>query len=474
MKVLLVNPSHAQALESEAGAAVEEGTGHYPPLGLLYLQAAVEAAGDHTVEVLDACAGAPLERQLAEHSRDGRTGLVGITALTPNLVGVVDAIAAARAGLPRARVVIGGPHADLFPAETARLDGVDFVLRGEAELTLPQLVDRLADGETAPQLPGLLTRESSGDEGGAPPWPDDLDRLPMPDRSRLPVADYRGIAGTDQVFTTMVTSRGCPYRCTFCSTPRCSYRLRSVESVLEEMERCGRLGIRHVYFLDDTFPTSGARAERLCEALIRRSDLPSWSCRTAAAGLTRERLHLMKRAGCQRIQIGVETGSDEGLRVLGKHTTIAEVRETFAAARAVGMPTVAYFMLGLPHERSADDLRRLDRFARELDPTFAMFNVLTLYPGTALFEQAVGRGMVAAEVWRRFAERPDPSFRPPVWDEHFTRAELQRLQDRAYRSFYLRPRVVLRLALQGGLGAKVRAGLRLLRAPRPRPDRERS
>ncbi|PWB76777.1 MAG: hypothetical protein C3F15_04515 [Holophagae bacterium] len=289
----------------------------------------------------------------------------------------------------------------------------------------------------------------------------------MPDRSRLPVADYRGIAGTDQVFTTMVTSRGCPYRCTFCSTPRCSYRLRSVSSVLEEMERCGRLGIRHVYFLDDTFPTSGARAERLCEALIRRSDLPSWSCRTAAAGLTRERLHLMKRAGCQRIQIGVETGSDEGLRVLGKRTTIAEVRETFAAARAVGMPTVAYFMLGLPHERSADDLRRLSRFARELDPTFAMFNVLTLYPGTALTEQAVERGLVEAGSWQRFAARPEPGFRPPVWDEHLSREELLAWQRQAYRSFYLRPRVVLRLAFSGGgLGRKVRAGLELLRRPR--------
>ena len=94
-----------------------------------------------------------------------------------------------------------------------------------------------------------------------------LDALPAPDRSRLRIDAYRGIAGSDQVFATMITSRGCPFRCTFCSTPRTSYRYRSVASVIEEMERCARLGIPHIYFLDDTFPTSGARADELGEVV---------------------------------------------------------------------------------------------------------------------------------------------------------------------------------------------------------------
>ncbi len=468
MKVLLVNPDHALALASEAGAPVEEGTGRYPPLGLLYLQAAVEAAGRHRVEVLDANLGEPLPVALARVARDGAPGLVGVTALTPNLLSVVATVAAVRRALPASRVVVGGPHADLFPLESARLEGVDWVLCGEAEPTLPALVDQLEGGADAPDVPGLWHRNRAPVADPAPlPFVADLDALPVPDRSRLAAAAYRGIAGSDQVFTTMVTSRGCPYRCTFCSTPRSSYRLRSVESVVEEMERCGRLGIRHVYFLDDTFPTAGARADALGEALARRPDLPRWSCRTAAAGLTEERLRLMRRAGCQRVQIGVETWSDEGLRALGKRATVEQLRQTFSAARRVGMPTVAYFMLGLPHERTDSDLRHLCRFARSLDPTFAMFNILTLYPGTALTGQAVARGLVEADAWQRFAARPQPGFVPPVWDEHFTRAELVGWQRRLYRSFYLRPRVVLRLAFSGGgLGRKVRAGLELLRPGR--------
>ena len=462
MRVLLINPSQELALDSEAGSAAEDGGGRYPPLGLLHLQAALGAGGRHHAEVVDACIPGALDDALADGAEP--PGLAGLTALTPNLLGVVATITRVRRRFPEARIVVGGPHADLFPLETARLEGVDYVLTGEAEATLGQLADGLEDGLETPPVPGLHTADDAvtSDPARAPTI-EDLDALPPPDRSRLDTAAYRGIAGTDQVFTTMTTSRGCPYRCTFCSTPKSAYRMRSVGSVVEEMERCGRLGIPHVYFLDDTFPVTGARADALGEELARRRDLPAWSCRTAAVGLTRERFELMKRGGCQRVQIGVETCTDEGLGVLGKRATVDDILATFDAARRVGVPTVAYFMLGLPTERSRADIRRLRDFARRLDPAFAMFNVLTLYPGTALYARAAQRGLVDGDEWRRFAAAPAPGFVQPVWDEHLSRRELVALQRGLYRAFYLRPATVLRLALHGGgLGRKVRAGLDLL------------
>ncbi len=464
MKVLLINPAQDQALDSEAGAPVEEGGGSYPPLGLFHLQAAVESGGRHRVDILDACVGGSIEKTLAPVDDDEAPSLVGITALTPNLLSVVDTVRQVRKHLPDAGIVIGGPHVDLYPVETARLDGIDYALQGEAENTLPLLVDGLEDGKSDPPVPGLFTASGPVTGGAeAPTWIELLDAMPAPDRTRLDIKAYRGIAGTDQVFTTMITSRGCPYRCTFCSTPRSSYRMRSVESVVEEMDRCGKLGISHVYFLDDTFPTSGERADALGEELARRSDLPSWSCRTAAAGLTEERLALMKQGGCQRIQIGVETCSDRGLKALAKHATIGQIVATFEAARRVGIPTVAYFMLGLPTEESEADIRELMRFAHRLGPTFAMFNVLTLYPGTALYTDAVEKGLVTGDEWQRFAEAPSADFVQPVWDEHFSRDELFAWQNRVYRSFYLRPGKVLQLAFTGGgLGRKIRAGMGLV------------
>jgi len=464
MKVLLINPAHVHALESEAGDLPEDGTGAHPPLGLLYLQAAVETSGDHRVDVIDANLERSLDRCLRARYAERPPQLVGITALTPNLVGVVRTVEVVKDVLPDAAVVIGGPHTDIFPRETAALEGVDFVLAGEAEPTLPRLVAALDAGTVDGRIPGLFAADGSADGlTDERPCLLDLDGTPPPDRTRIPVSAYRGLVGGTEVFSTLVTSRGCPYRCTFCSTPRERYRQRSTGAILDEMEQCASLGVKHVYFLDDNFPVKGHRLHDLCDGIAARPHLPAWSCRTAAAGLTVDNLAAMKRAGCQRIQIGVETHTDEGLKVMGKATTVAEIRETFAAARRAGVETMAYFMLGLPHERSAEDVRAMVRFARELSPTYAMFNVLTLYPGTALFHDAVERGLADPGVWRRFALDPDPSFMPPIWDEFFDRGQLADLLDEAYRSFYWRPSVVLRLARGGGLKRKARAAWHMVR-----------
>ena len=463
MRLLLINPSHGLAIEAEAGDAADDGTGSHPPLGLLYLQAAVEASGDHRVDVLDANLTRDLPRALAKRAGAGAPTLVGITALTPNLPGVILAISEVERAFPDAKIVIGGPHTDVFPRETAALAGVDFVLTGEAEPTLPRLVAALESGRVDERIPGLFAADGAVDGlTDERPCLLDLDSVPAPDRSRIPVGPYRGLVGDDEVFSTLVTSRGCPYRCTFCSTPRERYRQRSTASILAEIEQCAARGVAHIYFLDDNFPVRGARLHELCDALARRDDLPTWSCRTAAAGLTEDNLAAMKRAGCQRIQIGVETGTDEGLQALGKSTTVAQIRDTFRAARSAGVPTMAYFMIGLPSERSAEDVRRTFDFALELNPSYALFNVLTLYPGTALFAQAVDRGLAAADVWQRFARGPDRAFEPPIWDEFLTREQLASLQDEAYRAFYWRPSVVLRMLRGGGLRKKARAGVRML------------
>ncbi len=459
MRIVLVNPGQDDALGSEAGDLGATGSGPYPPLGLLYLQAAAEASGNHRVDLVDGNIPLSLARSISQDRHDAAPGLVGVTALTPNLPSVLRAVQTLRAAYPSARVVVGGPHVELYPHETAALPGVDYVLPGEAELTLPALADRLEDAAAAP-APGVLRPADLGlDDEALLPGVDDL---PAPDRQRLVWRLYRGLAGEDLVFATMLSSRGCPHKCTFCSTPRGRWRHRQVADLVDEMERCAAMGAQHIYFVDDTFPIKGQRLAELCDALRARPHLPPWSCRTAALGLTEQNLSLMRRAGCERIQLGVETCTQEGLKVLGKRATLEQIQDSFAAARRAGMPTMAYFMIGLPNERGPADVRRTLSFARQLNPDYALFNVLTLYPGTALLRQAEERGLVDPGVWDAYARDPRPDFEPPVWDEHMTRDQLYQLLDEAYRKFYLRPTVVLAQLRKGGLVPKARAGLRML------------
>jgi radical SAM superfamily enzyme YgiQ (UPF0313 family) len=172
----------------------------------------------------------------------------------------------------------------------------------------------------------------------------------------------------------------------------------------------------------------------------------------------------MKESGCRRIQIGVETGTEEGLRVLGKPARLDDFRHAFSAARRVGLETMGYFMLGLPTERNAVDVRATVRCAKSLDPDFAMFNVLTLYPGAALYDDARARGLIAGDPWRAFAVAPTTDFDAPVWSESLPREALFALLREAYRSFYWRPRIVLRqLRRQRGFRGLLRKAALALR-----------
>ncbi len=464
MRILLIKPGQTEALGSEAGDHAADQSGPYPPLGLMYLQAAAEQSGRHRVDLVDGNIPLALARTISQDRHDAPPGLVGVTALTPNLPSVMAAVATARQAYPGARVVIGGPHTELFAEETATLEGVDYVLPGEGELTLPALADLVQDGQ-APD-PGVLGPADLGlgPEVLLPP----VDELPTPRRDRLVWRLYRGLAGEDVIFATMMSSRGCPHKCTFCSTPRGRWRHRDVDAIVREMEACAALGAQHIYFVDDTFPIAGSRLAALCEELSARPHLPPWSCRTAALGLSEENLAMMLRAGCTRMQIGVETCTPEGLKVLGKRATLKQIQDSFAAARKVGMPTMAYFMIGLPNERTRADVQRTIDFARDLKPDYALFNVLTLYPGTPLLRMAENRGLVAPGLWRDFALDPRPDFEAPIWDEHLSHDQLFDLLDRAYRSFYLRPSVVLSQLRRGGLMSKARAGLRMLTSGGPR------
>jgi len=450
MKVLLVNPGSKYSLKSEAAGFSHDASGAYPPLGLLYLQAAATKSGKHSVDVIDDGIAGNLNKYLKELPKKDHPEVVGVTAMTPNLASSIKTLDNLKTTFPESITVIGGAHVGIFPIESLSFDNINFICTGEAEISFPSLLDYLDDNKS-PFPDGVFSKDHPPDMSvNSYQTIENPDLLPLPDRTITGVEPYRGLAGKDWVFTTGIFGRGCPFDCAFCSTPRGKTRFRDVDSLYQEINICSALGIEHLYFLDDTFPSKGERLHTFCHRMSSGPSKISWSCRTTISGLNQEGLKAMKKAGCQRVQLGVETSTDQGLRILGKKATVEKIRRAFHIATKVGMETVAYFMIGLPNEKNAMDVKKTVRFAKDIRPDFALFNVLTLYPGTRLFEQGVEKGLVEKDFWRNFAKNPDSNLSPPVWTEHMDKKNLFALLFQAYRSFYWRPAILIKQLFAGG------------------------
>lgn len=466
MRLLLVRPPARNTVESEVPRAVEAENLSYPPLNLLALATWLREHTAHEVRILDAqledLDGATLEQRIRQEAPQA----VGISAFTVQLVDVVATVQAARACDSVQHVVLGGPHVNDFPEESRALPGVDAIVRGEGQRPLQQLLDAWESGGEPQGLPGVMVHPEDPVPTEHVYLSEDLDDYPIPDRTLTDWRRYYDVIGGGGLFTTVVTSRGCPFHCTFCNTPRHTFRSMSPGRICDEIEDCLRLGIREIYFVDDTFNITNRRVHDLCEEILRRGLDFSWTVRMRVRGVDRALVERMHRAGCSRIQFGVEQGTEEGLQRLQKGVTIEEIERAFHLCRKVGIHTVAYFMIGTPTERSRADVMRTIRYSIRLRPDFVMFNIMTPFPGTPLFEEGVEEGVLSPEPWERFMRRPQADFQAPLWEQHFTREELRDLLHTAYRRFYWRPRFVLRNLAQirnpADLARKARAGLRLL------------
>jgi anaerobic magnesium-protoporphyrin IX monomethyl ester cyclase len=468
MKVLLINPPRQSEIIGNNPKMIEERRGHNPPLGLLYLAGYLERHASHQVKILDAQVEELSYEALAGRLRQEQADVVGITAMTLTLLDVMKTVSLAKAARPETTVVLGGPHVHLFPEETIRLPGVDALVLGEGEVALAELLEHWGDWSALSSIPGLVFRHN-GSVTSTPPRPplEDLDSIPFPARHLTPYTKYNSLLGAGEVVTTIFTSRGCPFRCSFCDRPHLGkrFRARSAENVVDEIETCVRLGIREFLFYDDTFTINRRRVRQICELIGRRGLKISFDIRTRVDTVNDEMLGQLKKAGCRGIHYGVEAGSPRVLEILNKEITIEKAKATFALTRRHGIPILAYFMIGNPSE-TREEIRTTFRVIRELNPDFVHVTVLTPFPGTQVYREALQRGIIPRDVWREFSERPSADFEAPHWGENFTKEELLRMLTEGYKSFYLRPsyigRRLWRLRSWTEFKKKARAGLSVL------------
>ncbi len=465
MRVMLIRPPAKHTVESEVPEAVAAENLSYPPLALMAIAQFLRDHSTHEVTILDAQLDDLDYATVAERVREWKPDVVGVTAFTVQLVDVLKTVQTSKEAGAR-WVVVGGPHVSDFPQECLNLPGVDAVVKGEGQQPMKDLCDVWARGEVAKGIPGVMAHPDDPVPEQDVYFSNNLDDYPIIDRTMVDYRRYYDVMGKGGIFTTLITSRGCPYRCTFCNTPRHRYRVMSPSRACDEIEACLKLGIEEFYFVDDTFNITNQRVIELCDEILRRGLKLRWTVRFRVKGVNRELLTKMKAAGCQRIQFGVEQGTEEGLLRLKKDVTIREIESAFALCREVGIFTVAYFMIGTPVERSREDVMDTIRYSIGLDPDFVMYNVLTPFPGTTLYDEGLRDGVLDVEPWYAFMRRPTEDFKAQVWDEHFTRAELREMLELAYRRFYWRPTFIARNLTQirspKDFMRKATAGLRML------------
>ncbi|MCX7168956.1 MAG: radical SAM protein [Proteobacteria bacterium] len=446
MKCALIVPAWAPEEIFSAGTAGSQ-INYWQPLGLLYLAASLTRAG-HQVAFFD---GAFLsQEQILRRVTVWAPDFAGIYATTFGWPKAVATATALKRAAPRLYLCVGGPYPTAMREACLRGAGVSFdaVVAGEGEVTVVELLERLAYGRSAAGVSGVIYRTGDNIVCNPPrPLIEDLDALPFPARELLgdrrayipPPATYRR-----QPVATLLTSRGCNRRCLFCYQPdrerrggRDGVRYRSIDNVLQEIELCLAQGYCEIKFLDDSLAADYDRAMRLAQTIkARRLDF-TWFASACVNQVDLPLLQAFKAAGCWAILLGAESGVQKNLNTLRKGTTLAQIRRAVAAAKLAGLRVSTPFLFGIPGETFTEGLQTID-FALELDPDLANFHALTPFPGTPLYEQAAQLGSVSADL-------ADYTYQGAAFVPHsMSREEILRLRQLALRRFYSRPKFIAR------------------------------
>jgi radical SAM superfamily enzyme YgiQ (UPF0313 family) len=333
--------------------------------------------------------------------------IIVIEVATASFAGDIDHVRRVkeRFGKP---IVLIGPHSTIFHDALMREHRcVDFIARGEYEYTLLDLVKTLAAGGSPEGVPGITYR-AGGQVRVNPPRPfiENLDELPFPARDLFAWERYHEPDYLAAPWITMITSRGCPYRCTFCLWPQAMYghrfRARSARNVVDEMEYCvARYTPAELFFDDDTFTLGKQRVLDLCDEIIRRGVTVVWSCMGRVDTVDEEMLSRMHRAGCRKIKFGVETGSAAIMQAIRKGINLAEVPKAFETAKRCGLEVHGTFMIGLPGE-TRETVYETIRLAQKLPNDFLQFSIATPLPGTEFFALCETKNWLVTSDWAHF------------------------------------------------------------------------
>ncbi len=449
MKILLVQPP-VTVKANEVFAVT-------PPLGLAYLAAVAEQSG-HSVKILDTIVegfnfridqgrfiriGLP-EEAIKREIRNFQPDVVGITCPFTLMDEEMRRVASiVKKVTSDTLVVVGGAHPSSMPQYVIQDGNIDFVVIGEGERIFSELIQTIDQGEECTKIKGLLFK-SDGKiiETGRRAFIEDLDSLPYPARHLLSIEKYiqLGQAHGSQKrkrYTPMVTSRGCPGRCVFCSIHTVwghKWRARSPENVVREIEvLISKFKIREIHFEDDNLTLSRQRMMRICDLIIERGLDITWTTPNGVAvnTLDSDLLAKIKKSGCYQLSFGIESGDPAVLKnIIHKPLSLEKVKTVVKCSKKLGIWTHGFFVIGFPGE-SLESIQRTVNFAKQTDLDSANFFIAAPYPGTPLNDIALCEGLIKEDFDLSRLRTMDAS----IDTKYFKAEELVVLQKKAYLEF---------------------------------------
>ena len=435
MKVLLINPPYEGNVNTWTPESTNRAIGAQPPIGLAYLAAMLEREGID-VSILDANAMCLNGREIRDVVIKEDPQIVGITAMTLIAVNVL-AVSRIVKEVTDAVTVVGGPHISLFQEESLASPFVDYAMNGEAEYTFVEFVKAIRDKRGVEDIDGIVYRKNGKVVTRNPSIVKDLNALPFPAVHLLPLERY-SLANALHPFGSIVTSRGCPFKCGFCiRAPIDRYvRYRDAENIVDEIEWLIKdFGVREINIRNDTITINREHVVDFCRELLRRGIKIRWQGPTRVDCVDRELLKLMKKAGCHTLRYGIESGNQEILDRMGKGITLEQIRDAVRWTKEAGIEIMAYFMIGYIDETEKTIMDTIN-FAREIDPDGAIFSIGTPLPNTDLFYRAVERGLIERDYWKEYVTGRRIDRAPYLVDD------AEKWVRRALWSFYFRPRYI--------------------------------
>lgn len=378
----------------------------YPPLGLCYIASALEQE-KHEVKILDASLEKKDTQKILEEIYKFNPDVVGINVLTNLFQYCKEIIEFLKDRFPKIIVIAGGPHVTVLPEQTLQSMMVDYIVIGEGEATIVELVKSIEENKKPIEVNGIgFVKNGRVVITPFREFIENLDDLPFPARHLLKHHKYNlATVVRQKPYTTILSSRGCPFNCSFCCNAVLwgkRYRIRSPKNVVEEMLAVYHdFGIKEIYFPDDLFTGNRKWVEKVCNEINKTKIDFTWRCLCRVDTVNDKMLQKMRKSGCHTLEFGVESGDEQILKNINKKIKLNQVIDSFTMAKKIGFDTRAFFMIGNIGE-TEESIKRSISLAKRLNPDYVSFSIATPLPGTQFFQEATTQNLIVDYDWKNY------------------------------------------------------------------------